>query len=930
MATHATPLGAPRKLSMSAVICWGAGGTGKTRTMFGQDGLAIRCIAALFRHGASSVKMQCVALRNDSCQDLLSGRRGVKVGVDDRLGAVIDADTDTCRTLQTADALLASVAERIEVASLSHFVCSATAFQGPTACARIFFVDGADITKRSNLERGQPELDELAALQRGHYVLQSCLSGIASGKDYRTLPFRETKLTRMLQHPLHYTAAGQGSSVVIFCLPQDEQRYQDCLCLLKTAELCQGIPDLPTISEYIDLLDNLVDKAEEGEARNKALQSKMKAMHTLRILKIGESAKLDDELGGKGAKLEQTLALARKAISKELKAQEALQMEEIRGELLKARRDYEAVQAEIEGATDIVEASLAAELERHLQERVIVRRDTEARMVRAREENDKEAFERAAARRRAEMLGVWETRVEKEVAQIQAEKDALAAKKGRASGPSRTNGLTPEQIAAKSELFRALDEIADLEERNEALRGTIRDYKAETQLDVATDSEDSEERAVYHTLGSALHRTTRPSTPESSVPPTPPSDFSGPPAVPQPVGSVERNPPSVPASRLLESYRSLGGDDAVKNMSDKEAFEVEREQFLFTVRKNDRMQEIFKGIVELLQKGTEVTFLNPDPHVLMRRFVARIEHDPKTEKSFFNIGGPSGSSWCLNDGSLLEIRLGQNSDQFNGVLQEVGGYSAVSSPQSMPPTTKMLVSEPHTLSMYAYRSITLSFASHSRPEVSFVADSSEDFERWQVGLHKCSAHTEGSEKATIIPQWSAPLDLSRNRDITRLAEKERHFCSMNHIAPIDYLNAKYETLSGNRIVTTLYDIRSASSLDLINSHKLFEFLYLAGYISPTALWEVRFNSVDDAKTAKRRRKEALAGPSSDALPNPEGSLASGFVAAALDAAKDAIDDHADDTFKNAGSLALSAGNDLISKERKNLLNEQGASLQPPK
>ena len=235
----ATSMNSTKKQTMSAIISWGSN-THDARALMNDpvDGVVVKGAASLFANGATSVAVQYVAMeRRDECYDLIGLRKNVKVGVDEKLGAVIDAQSETCRSVQTVAALLGKSLGGLS--STAHTVCLVAAYKGTALCAKIAFVGGAD-TARGGAVEGGGEAEE--DFTKGSILLQQCLSGIVSGRDYRTLPFRESKLTRVLQHPLHYTAAGQGHTVMLFCLPQEPEKENALLSLLRTAELCRGVP----------------------------------------------------------------------------------------------------------------------------------------------------------------------------------------------------------------------------------------------------------------------------------------------------------------------------------------------------------------------------------------------------------------------------------------------------------------------------------------------------------------------------------------------------------------------------------------------------------------------------------------------------------------------------------------------------------------
>eukprot|EP00754_Rhynchopus_humris_P023134 Rhum_TRINITY_DN14824_c10_g10::Rhum_TRINITY_DN14824_c10_g10_i1::g.119419::m.119419 len=338
--------------------------------MLGADGVGVRCLEALFAAGASALELQAVEIRLDACKDLLTGRAGVRVSVDDKQGASIDAETASCRTLAAASATLLEAAAAVEEPALAHFVASVTAFRGGKVCGRLFLVDGADVTKRATASQPQAEREEEQVLQEGHCLLFRCMAGVADGKDHRVLPFRGSKLTRILQHPLHYSAAGHGTTAVLFHIPQEEQLKEDAVCLLRSAALCKGTEKLDSISLHKDTILALRKQLEAERAASAALLSRTQAARALRGAKAKDLAHMQEELAAKDATLEARIAQTHRKVTRELQEKEVEDMDRMRREVLsEPQREYDAQRDFVRAWGPSVEADLTVVLDSEMQRR---------------------------------------------------------------------------------------------------------------------------------------------------------------------------------------------------------------------------------------------------------------------------------------------------------------------------------------------------------------------------------------------------------------------------------------------------------------------------------------------------------------------------------------------------------------------------------
>ena len=74
-------------------------------------------------------------------------------------------------------------------------------------------------------------------------------------------------------------------------------------------------------------------------------------------------------------------------------------------------------------------------------------------------------------------------------------------------------------------------------------------------------------------------------------------------------------------------------------------------------------------------------------------------------------------------------------------------------------------------------------------------------------------------------EWGGPLEVRLMNGFHELTADEALFCAENHVPPVLFAKCRRELMekSQNTIVT-IYDVRVLSTLDLIRSQALYEFL----------------------------------------------------------------------------------------------------------
>ena len=156
--------------------------------------------------------------------------------------------------------------------------------------------------------------------------------------------------------------------------------------------------------------------------------------------------------------------------------------------------------------------------------------------------------------------------------------------------------------------------------------------------------------------------------------------------------------------------------------------------------------------------------------------------------------------------------------------------------------------EIHSTGTYFYRSLTLRrrtgevclfywlhcvHCNHTQ-SFNFIANTDNDFEAWVVALHRITTHE---------PEFEKPIDVVKHcyPGSEVLVPEEKQFCDETHCPPLLYLNAKMQCLKQEyKIYLTLYDVRTLSGFNLLQSQKLFELWLRLCWIEKQYVYQLQY------------------------------------------------------------------------------------------
>eukprot|EP00756_Hemistasia_phaeocysticola_P029631 Hpha_TRINITY_DN16242_c0_g2::TRINITY_DN16242_c0_g2_i2::g.12830::m.12830 len=292
-----------------------------------------------------------------------------------------------------------------------------------------------------------------------------------------------------------------------------------------------------------------------------------------------------------------------------------------------------------------------------------------------------------------------------------------------------------------------------------------------------------------------------------------------------------------------------------------EEYELEKKQFLAAMRKEAHVASLVEQILQYLECGTVVFRL--DKSQMIRSFAFLAHNRSIIQVCDATDGGKPNrkdAKLSLRLRDVREILIGQFSDRFKTMLKRTETNLPVDPAKvaSVVPKDSESV-DWYNSGLYFYRSITLKMR-EGAPPFDFVCNTDSDFETWVVALHRITTLDPHYDRALDIVAYDYP-------GLSELDDTERDFCSRHHMPPLLYLNAKMQCLKQqNKVYLTLYDVRTLSGFDLLNSQKVFELWMLSGYIEKQYVYQIRYLErfpeeasslvqMVDAERQRERRKE---------------------------------------------------------------------------
>ena len=373
------------------IFAYGQTGSGKTFTMQGNGdhpGLAPRIIAAMFARIAQSppsdefvVTAQFVEIYLEKVRDLLD-RAKSNLAIRENADGSVFVEGATSRYASSAEDLLQVLSEgnakratagtlMNDESSRSHSVFTVTLVQrsvvtGTSRQARINLVDlaGSEAVKKSGANGDR--LDEANAINSSLTALGKVIYALTDSASTH-VPFRDSKLTRMLQESL----GGNAKTTLIINCSGLAANVQETLSTLRFGTRAKAIKNRAVVNQIRSVaeLEELLAKAEamikDQAARIEALSTR-KVEQEAHLSPVSASAE-DTALAARVAALEEELIATRAELERtRASAHDAhAQADELQADLARTQEALAESQAQANSATALQQEAndaLASEL----------------------------------------------------------------------------------------------------------------------------------------------------------------------------------------------------------------------------------------------------------------------------------------------------------------------------------------------------------------------------------------------------------------------------------------------------------------------------------------------------------------------------------------------------------------------------------------
>ena len=288
----------------ATIMAYGATGSGKTYTMVGKGekvGLMIRAIRDLFNFVNTqklqdkiyNIKITYIEVYNEILKDLLSDKKtSPEIRTDPNKGVIIqgaecikvNSENEAFKLINLGNKRRTEKqTERNKFSSRSHAVLQIYLeiqeqqnignnypnFNSDISFGKLYLVDLAG-SERTTATGSNKILVETGSINRSLLALSKCINLIVT-QNKKFIPFRESKLTRILQEPL----SGNGRIVLIATLSPAILNFDETLFTLQFANRakCMKIHmkknivenDKEIIEKYEDYIKNLREEINEVE-----------------------------------------------------------------------------------------------------------------------------------------------------------------------------------------------------------------------------------------------------------------------------------------------------------------------------------------------------------------------------------------------------------------------------------------------------------------------------------------------------------------------------------------------------------------------------------------------------------------------------------------------------------------------------------------
>eukprot|EP00744_Colponema_vietnamica_P004276 GILI01006420.1.p1 GENE.GILI01006420.1~~GILI01006420.1.p1 ORF type:complete len:904 (-),score=79.25 GILI01006420.1:73-2478(-) len=310
---------------------------------------------------------------------------------------------------------------------------------------------------------------------------------------------------------------------------------------------------------------------------------------------------------------------------------------------------------------------------------------------------------------------------------------------------------------------------------------------------------------------------------------------------------------------------------------------AERKQLDMSMEKDSQLGSVLNDIIRFVDMGSIVYLVDPPLQkggvpVITKRYMfmhdcepiltsMRSEpRDPSLTHLPLDPRLPKGPTLCIS--SPLNPKLSEVVDRrdVDVVIKIkdigriiVGQYSktwldSIEGAPMLPPGTDVPKDcskiSPTTLPAFLSRSISLMGNTGGHNVLAdIVFNEDADIESWLITLHR-SLRKE--------PQYGRLMDLTGHLGVDELNDNEKAYCSLNHMLPTrlkSIMSKVKENDSPRLLYFTMLDLRRISNLDLLQTQRLFEFLFLEGMFDRVTNFYIRYDEsvkVEDEELEKQK------------------------------------------------------------------------------
>eukprot|EP00759_Apiculatamorpha_spiralis_P000135 PhF_6_TR10027/c0_g1_i1/m.15363 len=777
------------------IVMFGPTGSGKTHNFMA----IVKYMAGEVVKGATPIR--CVLIHHDQVLDLLNtANDNLKLKFDEAKnettpeGATVENKSSADEVLNLVKQCQGKAEEWQKTKGSNPMVCCTVLWIG-----NLIIVDCAGSERVFKVGMTPEEKAEGVTKTKVLNMLMSMGSQVGKCEDPKAVPWKDCKLTRILQGPMSSAMDGKGRFSWLFCVVNGQRCIAETTCTLNVAEPCVRLEGLKTVGEYKEMISYYEERMEglAGEAKRVAAEASKEEAATAKV-KADYDAKVA-ELAGKSQAVELRVNQAKKKVEMD-KANIEKEYEKKREEVKKkCLEELEKLKNLSKNAGSTIDAEVTKKTSEVEQQMAEFDRTSAAELSKL--ENEADEFKMHI-----------EIHAEKVKAREQAEKEAMAPIKEEekiisklmkdleTAGVSREEGKTDEELAQLRPMWEIRDKLDDLEEKLRPLRIKCLRY----------------EWAKANALG-------KPESDEESGSGSGSDSGSG--------SGEDSEDEDEKKEREAEELKKK--QEELLKMQ-KEAFEREKKQFFAIEKKEAHLKDLLEQIVQYLEYGCSMRnvqttiaknfiFLGKDRSQI---FVCDMDQNGvPNRKQFADV---------IPVDSITDIKLGQSSDQFKALLaQSPHGKKIVSRGDTPPDCDALTVT---SLPFFFYRSLTL--ICEEGKILNIIMESSTDFEAWVVALHKLT---------NVEPQWGRDLPIETMDGYKNLLENEREMAKHNHIIPAMYTVAKEAILMHDRLYITLYDVRTLSNLDMFHSQKMFDFFIKQKWIERHVMYYLKVEEVEAHK-----------------------------------------------------------------------------------